>query len=142
MPAPSSPYIVIVCGSRYASQKRANDIIRVMKRLPTNSLIITGGAKGVDSIAHAVAKELGFQTKIIDAHWQHTAACPTGCREVCGPAAGPIRNRKMLDLNPNLVLAFHEDIGTSRGTADTLMEAQRRGIATKLMKIPASPLTH
>jgi hypothetical protein len=35
-----------------------------------------------------------------------------------GKAAGPIRNRKMLDLKPDLVLAFHADLTNSKGTKD------------------------
>ena len=34
----------------------------------------------------------------------------------------------MLDQKPDLVLAFHDDLGKSRGTADTVGEAKRRGI--------------
>ena len=51
-----------------------------------------------------------------------------------GSKAGPIRNRKMLDLNPGLVLAFHSSIVTSKGTRDTLAEAQRRLIPTELIE--------
>lgn len=45
-----------------------------------------------------------------------------------GKAAGPIRNRQMLDLNPDIVIAFHNDITSSKGTKDTVTEAKRRGI--------------
>lgn len=43
-------------------------------------------------------------------------------------AAGPIRNRQMLDEDPDLVVAFSDDLEHSRGTRDCVTEARRRGI--------------
>lgn len=45
-------------------------------------------------------------------------------------AAGPVRNGEMLKLHPdiNLVLAFHDDIDSSRGTADMVARAQKADI--------------
>lgn len=43
-------------------------------------------------------------------------------------AAGPIRNRQMLDEEPDLVIAFSDHLPTSRGTRDCVTEARRRGI--------------
>ncbi len=43
--------------------------------------------------------------------------------------AGPIRNRLMLDQEPDLVIAFHDQLeGVSKGTKDCASEARRRGI--------------
>jgi hypothetical protein len=50
-----------------------------------------------------------------------------------GPAAGPIRNRLMLDENPDLVIAFHSDLSNSRGTADTVTEARSRKITAEVI---------
>ena len=38
----------------------------------------------------------------------------------------------MLDPNEDLVLAFHEDLSKSKGTIDTICEANRRGIPVDL----------
>jgi hypothetical protein len=38
----------------------------------------------------------------------------------------------MLDLNPELVIAFHENISNSKGTIDTVTEAKRRGIPVEV----------
>lgn len=47
------------------------------------------------------------------------------------PAAGPRRNQQMLDEGkPLLVLAFHDDIKSSRGTKDMVSRAKRAGIRT------------
>ncbi|KKN01348.1 hypothetical protein LCGC14_1128740 [marine sediment metagenome] len=48
-----------------------------------------------------------------------------------GKAAGPIRNKQMLDEGqPHLVLAFHDNIEESTGTKDMVKQAAKRGIET------------
>ena len=52
-----------------------------------------------------------------------------------GRGAGPRRNRQMLDENPDisLVLAFHEDLGRSKGTRDMVRRSEKKGIRTKII---------
>jgi len=46
--------------------------------------------------------------------------------EKYGKASGPIRNRKMFKLGqPDLVLAFHNDIYKSKGTNDMVFNVAR-----------------
>ncbi len=45
-----------------------------------------------------------------------------------GRSAGPIRNREMLKEKPDLVIAFTDDLESSRGTKDCVTEAGRLGI--------------
>lgn len=87
--------------------------------------LIEGEAPGADSIARNEAERAGFTimeskpgVKGFPADWTRY-----------GRAAGPIRNRQMLDQKPDLVLAFHNDLTQSTGTADTVREATRRGMA-------------
>lgn len=47
--------------------------------------------------------------------------------------AGPIRNRQMLDQEPELVVAFHDDLARSKGTKDCVDEARRRRIPVWLL---------
>ncbi len=47
--------------------------------------------------------------------------------------AGPIRNRQMLDEEPDLVVAFNDDLANSKGTKDCVEEARRRGIPVWLL---------
>ena len=112
---------LLVCGSRY--WKPFDPIKRELKRLrPT--VVIHGGAKGADSLAGIAARELGIMVEVYPAEW-----------EVYGRSAGPIRNRKMLkEGKPDLVLAFHEDIKKSKGTADMMAIAKKAGIKVKLYK--------
>jgi hypothetical protein len=106
---------ILVCGSRYYT-----DFSRVHRVLAeygqAQPVIIHGDAKGADSLAEAAAALLDFATE------RHVADWATH-----GKAAGPIRNRQMLDREPNLVIAF----GDGKGTRDTVNEAGRRGIAVR-----------
>jgi len=108
---------VLVCGDRNWSDREA--ICACLRTLQDRGydIVIEGEARGADRIARDVAKELGFDILKFPADWSRY-----------GRSAGPIRNRQMLDQRPDLVLAFHEDIAHSKGTADTVREAQKRGI--------------
>ncbi len=44
-------------------QVMRQEITIVLKKYPTDTIIISGGAKGVDTIALEIAKEIGFTTK-------------------------------------------------------------------------------
>jgi hypothetical protein len=80
-------------------------------------VIIEGGARGADSLARSVAKELGLQYRTYPANWKEHHR-----------AAGPIRNRKMLkDEDPDRVIAFHNDIDSSKGTKDMITISVKAG---------------
>ncbi|MBA7690806.1 hypothetical protein ES703_99338 [subsurface metagenome] len=105
---------ILVCGDRDWGSKL---IVKAWRRFVKPTLVFEGGYRGADQIAAKAADELGISFMEFPARWGQY-----------GKAAGPIRNRKMLDEKPDLVLAFHFDITESRGTADTLFEAEKRGI--------------
>ena len=116
--------IVAITGSRYWGEDR--HFVAITKRLDSLSratVIVLGDARGVDSIARAVATSLGFAD--IRRHIADWGAF--------GRRAGPIRNRAMLDENPQLVLAFHDDLANSRGTKDMIQAATRRGIPVEII---------
>jgi hypothetical protein len=81
--------------------------------------IIEGGARGADRIAREAAMGLGIPVFTCHALWDKYQQ-----------AAGPMRNRWMLDMEPDLVLAFPMD--SSVGTIDCINEAKRRGIPVKV----------
>lgn len=94
---------LLVCGDR-----NWYDSVVVEKKIRelNPSIIIHGAARGADSLASSVAKQLGIPVLKFPALW-----------EKYGRAAGPIRNQQMLDEgDPNFVLAFHDDIEHSKGT--------------------------
>jgi hypothetical protein len=73
-------------------------------------------------MAEQIARELGLSFRCYRAEWS-----------VYGLKAGPIRNQKMLDEGkPDLVMAFHNDLGNSRGTADMIRRAKRAGVRVEL----------
>lgn len=112
---------ILVCGDRFWSNR---EVIR--ERLGRfkgqDILIIHGAARGADTIGGAVGVALGFEVMAIPAEW-----------DKFGKSAGPIRNLKMLDMKPDLVLAFHNNIAISKGTAHTVREAEKRGIKVELI---------
>jgi len=113
---------VLVCGDReWVDRKSVYDRLR---GLPVGALVIHGGCRGADEIAGACAKQLGFLVQVFPALWSSY-----------GRAAGPIRNRQMLDEKPDLVLAFHSDLKRSKGTRDTVREAERRGIPVEVIRL-------
>lgn len=105
---------LLVCGDRNWSSKL---IIRKYLEYFKPTLVIEGECRGADILARKAAKELGIPVDPCPAEWN-----------LYGIAAGPIRNKKMIDQQPDLVLAFHSDITESRGTANTLCLAEDAGI--------------
>ncbi len=109
---------VLVCGDRkWRDGMRIYNVLCSMKADHPDLSIIEGGAEGADTYAYQAADSLRLPCISVHAEW-----------EKYGRKAGPIRNRKMLDLQPDLVLAFHSNLQASRGTKDCVREAERRGI--------------
>lgn len=107
---------ILVCGDRRWTER--GRIYTVLSALRGKSVtIIHGAARGADTLAGDVAGGLGFIVVPVPADWAKY-----------GRAAGPIRNRQMLDMQPDLVIAFHHDLPNSKGTKDCVLEARRRGI--------------
>ncbi len=111
---------ILVCGDRNWSNKKA--IFNELKDFPKNTVIIHGAARGADSIAGTVAKELGFEVEVYPADWNKF-----------GKAAGIIRNKQMLEAKPDLVLAFHPDLDKSKGTKNMVQISRKAGVETKLI---------
>lgn len=94
---------VIVCGGRnYKSWASIYENIKALHDKHKFTHLITGGASGCDEYASDVAKELGIQPVVCDALWNFH-----------GKPAGPIRNKNMLYLMPDLVIAFPGGTGTA-----------------------------
>lgn len=76
---------VLICGSRnYTGRDR---IAAVIRDLPHGTVVITGGQKGADTIAHELAMQRSDLIPLVyRADWTKY-----------GKAAGPIRNRQMLE---------------------------------------------
>ena len=101
--------IVVVTGDR--EWTNPDIVIRRLSTLQSTDTLVHGAARGLDTMAGVCATEMGLTVHAMPADW--TAH---------GRAAGPIRNRAMVDTyKPDLVLAFHDDITQSKGTLDMVM---------------------
>ncbi len=120
----SSPIVVIVCGDRHWTDE--DTIIHELRKLPNGSTIKTGDAKGADYLAHSIAKIINKEFVVLDpyeAKWH-----------MYGRGAGPKRNTQMLlEPHPELVLAFHNNITASRGTANMISQAVKEGVRVVLI---------
>lgn len=109
------PYRVLVCGSRHWRDSEAiHHTLDLHLRLHYGRIeIIHGNARGADLIADSVARGLGLVVHPYPADWN-----------AHGRAAGPIRNRQMLDQHPDVVLAFKDgfDHTFSRGGTEHMVK--------------------
>ena len=113
---------LLICGDRNWRQEAP--IRKVLERYdPSDVTVIHGDARGADRMAGRIADEMGFSVEAFPAEW-----------EKYGRAAGPIRNRQMLKEGPDLVIAFHADIESSKGTKDMLAISTKAGIPNELKK--------
>lgn len=108
---------VAIVGSREWSAKAP--IISAVDDIPANGTLVSGGARGVDTIAEIRANERGLRTEIYRADWENL-----------GKAAGFIRNLAIVNSCDKLI-AFWD--GKSRGTMDTVNKAKAAGIPYMLV---------
>jgi hypothetical protein len=106
---------VLVCGGRAFCDRLLVD--RVLGELDI-AVLISGGALGADSLAEDWARRNEVTRVIMPAKWK-----------LHGKAAGPIRNRNMIKLMPDLVVAFP---GGS-GTRDMIKVAKEKGIEVRIV---------
>lgn len=101
---------VAVIGSRsfndYEEVKRTLSAINI-------TLLVSGGAKGADTLGEQYAKENNIPTKIFYPDW-----------EKHGKAAGMIRNTDIIN-EAELVVAFWDQ--KSNGTRDSIQKAEKAG---------------
>jgi SLOG family YspA-like protein len=85
-------------------------------------VLIEGEANGVDKIFKACADRLGILVLPYKAEWKKY-----------GRGAGPKRNKQMLKEGmPTELIAVHEDLTQSKGTANMIEFALRAGIPVKI----------
>jgi hypothetical protein len=110
---------VIFCGTRLYIHSYREKIITVLLSLDSaNTTIIHGGCSGVDKITDIEARKYGFQVEIFPADWKSY-----------GKAAGPIRNKKMIDSGVNKVYAFpYPSLENSLGTKNMVLQAHKNNI--------------
>lgn len=104
--------VILVCGSRdWVDYKHIRD---VLNHYPDTTTIVHGGARGADQLAGQAAKELGMDVIVVPARW-----------DLYGRSAGYKRNKAMVDMGPDRVIAFSNG---SRGTQHTIDLARQAGL--------------
>jgi hypothetical protein len=112
---------VLVCGDRNWVDKDA--VRRELEKFPKDTVVLEGEARGADTLGRDVAEELGLTVEKYPADWNQY-----------GKAAGPIRNKEMLQHGaPDLVLAFHCNLSTSRGTKHMVGIAKKAGVPVQVI---------
>lgn len=102
---------VAIVGSRdFPEPERVRAYVRALRK---DDIVISGGARGVDSWAVEEAQLQGLSTEVFPADW-----------EVYGRSAGYQRNQSIVDA-AEFVVAFWD--GKSKGTAHTIKLAQKAG---------------
>lgn len=114
---------VLVCGSRnYHNFDEINSVLLLLKNLHGIDLIIHGGAHGADALASLWAILNNVPQIQFKPEWKKY-----------GKAAGPMRNKKMLEEGlPDMVIAFPKDgdLSASKGTRNMVEQARQAGITT------------
>lgn len=111
---------VLVCGDRNWSDRDLMHM-KLAETLVEGDVLIHGDCRGADRMAGRVAGELGCEVEAYPADWDRH-----------GKAAGPIRNKQMLEEgSPDEVWAFHDNFGESRGTKSMVLQAIDAGVTTR-----------
>lgn len=117
---------VIVTGSRdWENEQAIRLAFALVTQLHGSDLTVIHGACpwGADAIADDVASGWGGGMQVE----RHPAAW-----RIHGKAAGFIRNKEMVDLGADLVLAFQKN--KSKGTQHTIDLARKAGIEVRVME--------
>jgi len=97
------------------------DLVQAVLSEYSPTQIISGGAKGADSLAERFAAENNIEKLIFYPDW-----------DLHGRAAGPIRNKLIVDA-ADFVLAFWD--GASRGTKSSIDYANKIGKSLRMIKM-------
>lgn len=111
--------LAIVGSRNFTDYKELSRIIGKVKGDIT--LIISGGARGADTLAERYAKEKAIPYLIFPADWNEY-----------GKKAGILRNQDIVD-NAEAMVAFLAP--ESRGTRDSIKRAQAKGIPVHIVNI-------
>lgn len=95
-------------------------VVEYVNSLPNDTVVISGGAVGVDRVAEQTAKKRGLKVVTHPANWN-----------LHGKAAGQIRNRIIVD-DCDTMVAFWDGIST--GTKGSISLASKAGKLEKVFR--------
>ncbi|MCE5333762.1 MAG: DUF2493 domain-containing protein [Desulfobacteraceae bacterium] len=112
---------IIVAGSRdFSDYRLMKTKLDHLLQNQKDATIVSGGARGADTLAIQYAKENGLEIVVINAEW-----------DTYGRSAGYRRNERMAEESDALV-AFWD--GRSRGTAHMIEIAKNRNLKTRVVR--------
>lgn len=94
--------VLVFGGREFQDRKFLFDTLDALHKSQPFTHVIHGAYKGADALADEWAMRRGVQPVRCPANW-----------DWFGPPAGPIRNRSMLELNPDYWVAFTGGVGTA-----------------------------
>jgi hypothetical protein len=112
---------ILVTGSRnFTNRETVLEILsEYWEEGVEDTVLIHGGARGLDELAADVAFQLGWVEELHFAEWERF-----------GKSAGHIRNQAMVDSGADVCIGF--PMAGSRGTWDCLKRAADAGIPTRI----------
>lgn len=121
--------VLLVTGDRYATFPEWRDAIGSVLSEVRPDLIVHGAARGIDRLVAMLGKQRGIADE------------PFPFRSELGARGGPMRNRDMVLRVRVLqargwivfVVAFHDDLAGSKGTADCVRAARFSGLRVTLV---------
>ena len=106
---------VAIVGSReFPLPQATKEIHELLMEHGYDCTVVTGGARGIDRLAEAIAESTGCYLRVFHADWNGPL----------GKGAGFARNQQIVDFADE-VHAWWD--GKSRGTADTISRARKAG---------------
>lgn len=109
---------VAIVGSR--DYPNLDEVREYVMSLPDDTIVITGGARGVDQTAELAARARGLTVVVHEAEWQKY-----------GKAAGPMRNKVVVEDCDRLV-AFWDEV--TPGTKNAISQASKSGKLDKVFR--------
>lgn len=93
---------VLVCGSRYyCDYGTLSSVLEEQHSINPITKLIQGGCNGADTLACIWARRKGIEVLTFMAEW-----------DKYGKVAGPMRNQRMVEEKPDMVIAFDGGFGT------------------------------
>lgn len=102
-------------------------VVRYVRTLPPGTVVVSGGALGVDSVAEKEAERCGLPTEIFRVDTDGVSS--RGQFAIRANA----RNQQIVDASDRLI-AFWD--GSSRGTADSIAKARLAGKTVEVIRWP------
>lgn len=114
---------ILITGSReFSNVQIMKDALNAEVIPGEDVIVVHGAARGADTIADKLAVASSVATVVrVPADWENRPRWQ----------AGPVRNEHMLDLGPDVVLAFYQKGAANKGTKNCVQQAKDRHILVK-----------